>query len=552
MSTHLTQRGSTFQFQIAIPRHLQSALGRSPLRLNLGQVSYSRATYVAKVLAGFVTVEFSGADMTRESVSRGLAALHDELKKLSAVKFEILSSATRMTTQSRIDEAEARAAETIRVDGKNIFVAGGEVDDLMSLQVVSDRKYAKIQSDYRRVNEIHKQLQVVKGIIEKEGQEWGEEKSELETTVQLVGKARANVLTKLPRLSEIAPQVIEMKKKSLKKSSANYIVKLRRSVAAFIEIIGDKRISEYKPLDVQQFANFVGLFPRDWQTAADYKGLTFKQIVKKTENNRNIKRLSKSTVAEYVNNFRGIHKIIRATYPDFCHDLSHNSFSITAPRTAARAKTREPLSIENVNKFLKIAAECKRPDDRFLPLLAVLTGARLGEIVDLTVDDVRLTPGGHWMISLADDLDEDERQLKTDAARRVIALHDIFIEAGFLDWVEGIRRNRNRMLWPQLHQTKRPRSNASKRMNSLMKKAGVHAEIEQVFHSLRHTYKDVVRDLQIPNRILNRQVGHAPESVADSYGSKFLRDSEIAVLATLDVGGIDISPYVTRHREIGR
>jgi hypothetical protein len=63
-----------------------------------------------------------------------------------------------------------------------------------------------------------------------------------------------------------------------------------------------------------------------------------------------------------------------------------------------------------------------------------------------------------------------------------------------------------------------------------MKSAGVHIDLIQTYHSLRHGYKDYLRSMKIDIRTIDLQVGHALDSVSKSYGLKSLRPDEIVRL----------------------
>ncbi|QUS39904.1 hypothetical protein RPMA_14465 [Tardiphaga alba] len=66
----------------------------------------------------------------------------------------------------------------------------------------------------------------------------------------------------LPILSVAAEMVIAAKADALDQKSEGYIARLRRATASFASIIGDKRISEHSPLDVQTYATSLGLLCR--------------------------------------------------------------------------------------------------------------------------------------------------------------------------------------------------------------------------------------------------------------------------------------------------
>ncbi|WP_139163774.1 hypothetical protein [Afifella marina] len=148
---------------------------------------------------------------------------------------------------------------------------------------------------------------------------------------------------------------------------------------------------------------------------------------------------------------------------------------------------------------------------------------------------------------LMPDRREARRAIKTETSIRIFALHAVFEEVGFLDYAR--KKKDGQWLFPALHSgVIDPPSTASKRVNYRLKKAGIHRPRELVFHSSRHTSKDLMRIAHVDPRTIDRQTGHAPTSVGDRYGSKHLREDEIAVLAAIPLlEGLDLGPYLRRR-----
>ena len=68
---------------------------------------------------------------------------------------------------------------------------------------------------------------------------------------------------------------------------------------------------------------------------------------------------------------------------------------------------------------------------RWVPILAIYTGARVGELAQLRRQDVR-QEDGHWIIELR----PEARTIKTNEARKVV-IHPHLIELGFRAFVEA-------------------------------------------------------------------------------------------------------------------
>jgi integrase len=80
----------------------------------------------------------------------------------------------------------------------------------------------------------------------------------------------------------------------------------------------------------------------------------------------------------------------------------------------------------------------------WLPLIALFTGMRSGEILQLTPKHIQRSPNGTVFFSLTMDM-----QLKTKNAERQIPVHSMLIEMGWLDWVAE-RDDRAGLLFPEV------------------------------------------------------------------------------------------------------
>lgn len=525
MSRYLWRRPSGFVFQIVPPQRFIDRFGRTPFRINLGHLPAAEARRRARVLAGYVTVEMGSKEVTREAVSRGLAALAAELEKLRREEWGA-------------GLAALGAGSKWREEAENGVSADQEVVEIFRADE------ARHISRRDTLRSMRARLDLIGAEIRRDGEDWNTERTIYERTVDRLSTLKGSAAADLPLLSVIAAEIIDPKSEALGKRSG-YAARLRRAVRAFIAIVGDKTVDQYVPRDLQAFTTTLGQLPATWSTDKRLRDLPPLEIIERAKTIRGLKPISRTTVSEYLAEFRHVWKTVRATYPDHVRALGHEDVTISLPRAAARPVQREGLSVDKINTFLALAARERRPDDRFLPLLGVLTGARLGELVGLQVADVQPFES-HWTLSLVEDIEGDdgeteERQVKNDGSRRVIALPDAIIGTGFIEWATGLRGG---TLWPQLARTVRPRATVSKRLMRAMKELGIHVPRGQTFHSLRHGYKDWLRSQKVDNRTIDLQVGHAHKDVSESYGSKILRPDEIRTIATLPLpDGLDLSPY---------
>jgi len=160
----------------------------------------------------------------------------------------------------------------------------------------------------------------------------------------------------------------------------------------------------------------------------------------------------------------------------------------------------------------------------WLPALALYTGARLEELAQLSVHDLKHDPQHGYYLNITDVSDvEDEhrKQLKTESSRRRIPLHPDLIQAGLITYWTQCKEQGHRQLFPHLvTDIKGKRSgNWSKWWSRYLRHdIGITAS-SKVFHSFRHTFKDVCREAGIGEEIHDALTGHAGGGVGRHYGS---------------------------------
>ena len=176
----------------------------------------------------------------------------------------------------------------------------------------------------------------------------------------------------------------------------------------------------------------------------------------------------------------------------------------------------------------------------WLPLLALYTGARIEELAQLQVTDVKHDRGlGHYL-SISD-LANPSAQLKNTHSRRNIPLHPVLIACGFLDHV---RSREHGYLFPDLKIN--PRGKRSGYFSNwfsgyLRKKVGI-ADTRKVFHSFRHTFKDLCRKHGIEEAVHDALTGHKSPSASRGYGNdEFPLEPLFTAIARYDVPGLDLS-----------
>ncbi|UMZ13519.1 site-specific integrase [Pseudomonas sp. MPFS] len=160
-----------------------------------------------------------------------------------------------------------------------------------------------------------------------------------------------------------------------------------------------------------------------------------------------------------------------------------------------------------------------RPHFYWLPLLALYTGARLNELSQLYITDLKLTNTGvHYLDFNLDgpdklDADEPDKSLKTVNSQRIVALHPHIIELELPAYVKALSGAGYSRLFPELKrdEIKGYGKPAGSWFNErfLGKQLAIPRDGKRTFHSFRHTFITALSELGVPPDIQAQLAGHS-------------------------------------------
>lgn len=559
---YLWRRTNGYCFQLRVPKKYQVYLRSTPLRVFLGSIDKRSAARIATILAAHAFKSMSAAeDMDRKALEGSLKALSAELQLLEKKRRISALKALQLQTdveQSLIDQS----------DSKTHDLSDWSLSEESKYALQSADKETALKNAYAATLE---RLNFLKGVLEKDQIAVEAEKTGLHSALRTVaslhtmspaaalspqnvphttvepssdtddGDISANTL-----LSVAAKVVLSARRRAKGDGSApdRYQERLETAITAFIDVIGDLPLRKYLPIHMQDFATVMAEVPRNRSKYPEFKGLPLRKIAEKNKKRKPpLPCLGVTTIQGSVSEVLNLWG--RATAGvDGVKDLK--SYRITMPSAAAKRTVREGLPVASLNTWIAAAATQKPREahKKWLPLVGMLTGMRLGEIVWLQVSDL-VEQSGHMIIDLRLPLvinrQQVERRLKTETSPRIVALPPALIEAGFVDYALKVRKRG--FVFSAFHTADDPADAASKQMKNWMVKLGIHERHRQTFHSLRHNAKHWYAN-EFGERTADRQLGHAPANVSRGYGFPVLQDDEIEQIAAMQIPrGLDLSLF---------
>jgi integrase len=188
-------------------------------------------------------------------------------------------------------------------------------------------------------------------------------------------------------------------------------------------------------------------------------------------------------------------------------------------KNGGRKAGRLPFTDDEA-KLILAAARGQRGYRRWIPWLLAYTGARLEEVAQALVSDVR-QEDGHWVLEVSAG---DGKVLKNEGSARLIPLHPALLREGFLEFVAAQREAGEPVLFSDAAPDRfgRRGGSATKVLGRWLRvNLGIVDKRKVAGHSWRHRFKDLCRRCGVPKDVHDALTGHAAGDVGSTYGLGF-------------------------------
>lgn len=198
-------------------------------------------------------------------------------------------------------------------------------------------------------------------------------------------------------------------------------------------------------------------------------------------------------------------------------------------KASSERKAFDADSLETLMSWL--AGNAEGAAQRWVPIIAYLSGMRVEEICQLRAVDIQQIDGV-WVFRVT----PEAGNLKTASSERLVPLHPWLIERGLLRYLDELTSER---LWPEFKQDRFGKFSMSftKWFGRAKRRAGIH-DPKLTFHSLRHTFVNELKQQGVEESVIAQLVGHTNGSI--TFG-RYGKDYQLGILATA-VAQISVQP----------
>lgn len=569
----LYRREATYYFRAAIPADIADTYPKTTETHTLGTKDYQEALRLVRIASVEIDRKF---DAHRRRIAAETAPTVDELtpEQLKQIKARYYQFLLEEDEEARLDgfrdDEEEQSLEASLADPRSTFNAYSETQEAVTQQ--ARRSYARGKADGFFRDEAEEVLgwDGVGIRLAPRSPTWPRlvralQEASIEAG-EAVSRRNEGQIVETPqegpqRLSRSTTPLLShlfSSRLAEAKAAEDWGPKVendyRAWTAVFIEEFGDRGILQYSKDDARRFKTLLMGLPSNRNKHTETAGKSASECVAIAER-LELPRLSVTTINKALSR-------LQATWIWSNKQLDENVPDIFGPmkiKRQSKAKDeKDPFSAEQLKTIFggPVFNGCESERYRatagttnlshtswyWLPLLSLYSGARLNELCQLGVDDVRLECGISY---LALHEDTEGQRIKGHRSRDV-PIHSTLVELGLLDFAEERGRRNDVKLFPALKQDAQGyySSQSSKDFAAYITRIGAKTP-KTSFHSFRHNFRDACRNNGVHPDIASILVGHSLSGMEGRYGSgkvlleRLHQEIEKVAYPELDLSGIN-------------
>lgn len=556
-----------YYFHCIIPKDLRGILGKSQIRISLKNSDYCYSKIVANslyIIAQNIFEELRAGhmqDITLEDVKDILrqkfkqTIKHIDLYQWKTNKWEPLELAKRI---EEIDKKEKKILSRLKNDfietneiiskeidkilikknlkpDKQNYEYAGLISRWTDLKVLRETwKRDLLNGERKTVNEYEQKLEEMwkLNLFNEEKLKDSQPSIIIEDSAPEPKEPYLVTPSPSPLFSEVTPKHLELMRRNKRRKET--IGETEQTYEDVKELIGDKPIGEYTNLDGRNFRTAIISLPKNRKKMKQYRDFNLLQLLEMDVPEDD--RLSVDTQTKLISRMTSLWNFLIDEYPEYVTQNVFKKKSVTVTSRKAKDK-RESFTDEDIKtifhhkNFLPAIFEghgrqtIKYPY-YFVPILAVMMGARLEEICQMRVTDIKKV-NGIWVYRIREEgrYNEEETRVKNPYSERDIPLHPELIDTlRFVQYVNHIKKlGHERVFWELPKRGNVYHRNVGKFFNEkYLVKIGIKKRGKS-FHSFRHSVETHLTNANVNGRYIDFLQGHSQKGMGGNVYMKGIR-----------------------------
>ncbi len=532
--SHLVKQGHVFYFRQAVPLDMRQRLGRTEFRLSL-RTAYltearSKALQVTAVLQNLIhrlrTGDTSMAILTDDQIK----ALADKYLRAELDDWESRRALSREPYTKEYVRDHPQMMEEVQKLVKNKLAfndlawIASDADALLASEGLS------VPKDSVEYGKLCRALLIATGkwaeIEQKRAQgDYSGEAQLLPQTPQLVPVLEASQARPRQDLGPLLSDALKAYEASNRKPDGWTPRSAKTIMASLVklpEVLGDIHVGELTEDKLTEFGDKMRHLPARWKMHPVYKDYSLEAVQKLDipEADR-LSPVTLNNIFGRVREFLGWRTVKKYLADPTIKDV----LTIRLPKKKPEDKRAPftPADLEAIFHCKSLVNDTFQAPWKFwVPVLGLFTGARIEELCQLRLEDIR-QEDGLWLLDITEVLDEAagiDMHVKSQASLRKVPLHPFIVEDLKLPaYVTSLKRQGFASLFPMLKKTRETNFTyshpVSKWFGRHLGDQGVKdnpGEGKKVFHSFRHTVIHHCRVLGINEALIADTVGHEHKS----------------------------------------
>lgn len=293
--------------------------------------------------------------------------------------------------------------------------------------------------------------------------------------------------------------------------AAKTIIEKADHIKLLEEILGgDTDVRRITAMEAKRVKDTLLSYPRNRSKNPLTRGRPLADVL----NLPNVEIIQVATINKYLQTYHELFEWAKQN-----HHTNDNFFSGLTVKQTKKSKDgdRDAYTDDQIRLILRAVLQnddglVSKPYQKWATLIGIYTGARLGEIAQLHLKDIR-QENGIWVFDMNEE--GDRKSLKTSAARRLVPIHSKLIEAGLLGYVQAMSDKKASKLFPDF--TYDPKNGWGRHQsrwfnNTLLVKLGLKTKT-RVFHSLRHTVNTRLLQAGVADPLVKSIIGHEQDGM---------------------------------------